>query len=183
MGDFDRVFNGLRQIGEKHRHLFGRFEVMLRSKPAARILLINIRPFGNANQRIMRLVHVGFGEIDVIGGDQWQTLSVGHFDMTALCQTFCLGWCPVLARVALQFDIKAVGIRGRQPIEKLFCCGALTGLQVHADRAVRSACQADNTGRVRCDFFQSDLRQLAGLVDVKTGIELHQILIPGLVLG
>ena len=67
--DLDSIIQRLRQIGKQRRHFLGRFKVMLRRQSPARPLLIHIGPFRDTNQRIMRLIHIGFGEIDVIGGN------------------------------------------------------------------------------------------------------------------
>ena len=56
--DFHSVFQRLWQVRKKGRHFGLRLEIMLICQAAAILLLVNIRPFCDANQRIMRFVHL-----------------------------------------------------------------------------------------------------------------------------
>ena len=82
--DLDRVFQSFRQIGKQHRHFLRRLEVMLRRQAAARFLLIHICPLRDADHRVMGLIHLRLGEIDVVGGNQGQVHLIGHFHQAAL---------------------------------------------------------------------------------------------------
>ncbi len=84
LGDLDGVFQRLGQIGEQHRHFLRCLEIMLRSQAAARLLLVDIGPFRDADHRVVRLIHLGLGEIDVVGRNQWQVHLIGHLDQAAL---------------------------------------------------------------------------------------------------
>ena len=58
LGDFNRTFNGFGQIRKQRDHFLRAFEVMLIGQPATRILLIDIGPLGDTDQRVMGLIHV-----------------------------------------------------------------------------------------------------------------------------
>mmetsp|Transcript_23472 Transcript_23472/g.41275 ORF Transcript_23472/g.41275 Transcript_23472/m.41275 type:complete len:357 (+) Transcript_23472:1523-2593(+) len=105
--DFNRVFNSLRQVGKQRHHLGLRLEIVLRGQSAARLLLVDIGAVRDADQRIMALIHVRLGEIDVICGHQWQVHRIGHLDKAALRQSLGLG-LSALARMALQLHIEPV---------------------------------------------------------------------------
>ena len=105
--NFNRVFNGFRQVGKKCDHLIGGFEIMLRRQAAARGGLINIGALGHAEHRIMGFKHRGIGEIHVVCGHQWQIHGIGHFNQAPLCQPLGLGRAALIG-VALQLDIKPV---------------------------------------------------------------------------
>ena len=142
-GDFHRVFNRLRQIGEENAHLLCRFEIMLRRQLPARILLIHIGPVRDTDQRVMRLVHVRFREIDIVGGHQRQIHGIGHLDQPAFGQTFRLGLGAILARVSLQFHIEPVREDRLKPIHQRLRRGALACLKQHSHRAFGAAGQTD----------------------------------------
>jgi hypothetical protein len=79
LGDLDRVLDRFGQIGELRRHLGRRFETMLARQPPA-ILLRDEGAVGDAEQRVMRLVHVGAAEMHIVGGDQRQVFGIGEID-------------------------------------------------------------------------------------------------------
>ena len=54
---------------------------MLCCQSAARILLIDIGPVGDANQCIVRLVHFRIGKIHIISGDHRHAVIIGQFQM------------------------------------------------------------------------------------------------------
>ena len=57
-GDGERVVAGLRQVGEQRAHVGGGLEPMLR-RDAAAVLFRQQAALGDAEQRVVRLVHVG----------------------------------------------------------------------------------------------------------------------------
>ena len=155
---------------------------MLRGQPAAFVLLIDIGPIRDTDQRVMGLVHIGLGEIDVIRRDQRDAHVIGHLDKAPLGQLFGYG-LAILAGVALQLDIKPVGKSPVQPCHQCLCRGALTALQQLPHGAARPARQTDQPTVQRLQLLQGDLRQRPALVDIKAGVQLHQVFIPGLGLG
>ena len=100
-GDFDRVFQRFRQIGKQGGHFSLGLEIVLRRQPPARGLLIDISPFGDANQRIMRLVHIGLREIDIVGRDQRQAHGISHLNQPLFTQRLGFWQAVAGAGVAL----------------------------------------------------------------------------------
>ena len=103
--DFDRVVNGFGQVRKQRDHFRLRLEIMLRCKTAAALLLVHIGAFRNADQRIMRLVHIRGGEVDVVRGHQGNVHGVGHLDKSAFGQPLGLGRAAV-TRMALQLHVQ-----------------------------------------------------------------------------
>ena len=79
-GDLDRVFQGFWQVGEEGGHLGLGFEIMLGGQTAPRLALVNISALGDADHGVMGQIHLGLGEIDVIGGNQGQAHIIGQID-------------------------------------------------------------------------------------------------------
>ncbi len=156
---------------------------MLRGQAAAGVLLVDIGALGDADQRIVRLVHVGLGEVDIVGRDQRNVHRIGHFHVAALGQALGLGRCAVFAGVALQFDVEAVAETGVQALQQCLGLGAVAGLQQHTHGAEGAAGQADQPIAERLQFVQRDLRRLPALVDVEAAVELHQVFVTALGLG
>ena len=157
--DLDGVLQSLGQIGEKGRHLVGGLQIVLRSEAAAGFLLVDISALGDADQRVMGLVHVGLREINVVGGDQGQTQRIGHLDMAAFGRTFGLGILPALARMALQLDIEPVGIGGGEAFQKRLGLDALPRLQQAADGSVGAAGEADEAIGMGLQLLGRHMRQ------------------------
>ena len=155
---------------------------MLRRQAAARGLLVDIGPLGNADQRVMRLVHLGFGEIDIIGCHQRQIHLIGQFDEPLLGQPFRRGSLPAVAGVALQLHIEALRIDRSQPRQHRPRLRPLPRLQKPPHRPVRPPGQADQPGGMARQLLQGHLRQLAALVDIKAGVQLHEVHVAGPVL-
>ncbi len=160
LGDFNGIINRFRKIGKQRHHFLWRLEVMLRRQAAAGFLLVDISPVRNADQRIMRFVHVGFREIDIVCRHQRQTHRIGHLDKGALGGAFVFGQAG-LARMALHFDIKPVTEHPRQPLHDGFGRATIALLQHAPDRAVRATGQADHALAVPLQLVQRDMRQLS----------------------
>ena len=79
-GDLDRVFQGFWQVGEEGGHLGLGFEIMLGGQTAPRLALVNISALGDADHGVMGQIHRGLGEIDIVGGNQWQAQFIGQID-------------------------------------------------------------------------------------------------------
>ena len=173
--DLHRILQRLGQIGEQRAHLCLGLQIMLRRQAAARLALVDIGPFRDADQRIMRLVHLGFGEIDVIRGDQRQAHLIGHLDKAALRRGLGLGQPPALAGMALQFHVKPVAETGRQPLHQRARLRTLPLLQEPPHRPLGPARQADQPGGVTLQLLQRHLIKLPRLVQIQAGIQLHQV--------
>ena len=101
LGDLDGIGERLRQVGEQLRHLLGGLEEMLPRQPAA-LVLGDVGALSDAQQRVVRLVVVGGGEIDLVGGDDRQRAGVGKVEQRRL------GLDLVLEAVALDLDVEPV---------------------------------------------------------------------------
>ena len=69
-----RVVERLGEVGEHLRHRVGALEVVL-ARDAAAVVLDHVAPAGDAQQRIVRLVVVGAGEVGFVGGDDGDVLA------------------------------------------------------------------------------------------------------------
>ncbi len=74
-----RAFERLRQIGEQLRHLLGGLEVVI-ARDATAVVLRHHAALGDAEQRVVGLVVVGRGEVDLVGGDERDAELVGERD-------------------------------------------------------------------------------------------------------
>ena len=72
----ERIVAGIGQIREKRAHGFRSLEPMLRCHAPA-VTFRHGAAFSDAQQRIMRFIHGRRGEIDIIGGDDWQPRGMG----------------------------------------------------------------------------------------------------------
>jgi len=176
-GDNQRVLYGLGQIAEQFAHLGGRFEIVFRGQAAA-IFLGDIAALGDADQRVMRLVHGRIGEERLIGGDQRQVVPIGQFHQLRLDAVFRL------QTMALQLDVKAPRKRaGKAAQAGLRLVGLSLGDQP-ADRSHAAAGQGDQAIGAFLDVSDRDLRKLARLGFQKGfADQLQQIGVAGVVLG
>ena len=107
-GDFHRVFHRFRQVGEQRQHLVRRLHPVL-GRDARAVVLVHITPRRDAQQRVVRLVHVGAAEEALVGGDQRQPLLVGDVDEHRFDRRL------VRRAVALHFHIEARREGGGEP--------------------------------------------------------------------
>ena len=131
----------------------------------------------------MRLIHARLREIDIIGRHKRKVHSIRHLDKAALCQAFGLWRATVFRRMALKLNIEPVAEHIRQRIHQRLRRRVLPRAQKPPHRAVWPASQTNQIARMRAQLRQRHLRQLAALVDIKTGVELHQMFIARLALG
>ena len=174
--DLDGVVQRLGQIGEQRRHFLGRFEIMLRRQAAARFGLIDIGALRNADHGVMGLEHLGLGEIDVVCGHKRQVARIGQFDAGPLGQALGRGH-SALAGVALQLDVKPVGIDRAKPRQQRLGLGRVAGLKQPPKRPIRPAAQTDQPGAMGGQFVQRDMRHAAIAAQIKRGIQGHQVLV------
>ena len=107
-GDRQRVVAGLRQIGEQRPHRLRRLEPLLRRDPPP-VALGHGAALGDAQQRIVRLVHLRRREEAFVGRHQRQAEFVGQPDQPRLHRL--LDRQPV----TLQLDRHTPGKRQREP--------------------------------------------------------------------
>ena len=173
--DLDRVFQRLRQVGEQRRHFLGRLQIMLRRQAAPGFLLVDIGAFRDADHRVMRLIHLRLGKIDVVRGDQRQAKVIGQLHMAAFAQPFGIRKAAAFARVALQLDIKSRREGGGKAAHQRFGLAGLTRLKKASHRPVRAAGQADQAAGMRLYLRQRHMRQRTVAAQVEAGIQLHQV--------
>ena len=113
---------------------------MLGRQPAA-VLGDQHLALGDADQRVMRGIIVGLGEIRLVGGDQRHFEAVGEFDQALLGLAF------VGRAVALQLDVEAVAEQRLEPLDLLGGEAALPGQQRVVDGPARAAGEADQAPR------------------------------------
>ncbi len=155
-GDLDRIVERLGQVRELRRHLGRRLEPML-ARQAAAVILRYEAPIGDAEQRIMRLVHRGGTEVHVIGGNQRQISGIGQVDQRRFGGPF------LRQVVTLQFDIEAIVEDRRQPIQQR-CSGiGLPFQQQRVDGPARPPGEGDQTFGVFGQHAQLHMRPIAGL--------------------
>ena len=108
---------------------------MVRSQPFA-FLVGDHRGFGNAEQRVMRLVEIAIGKIGVVGRNERQIVTVRQLDQAWLCPRLIR--CPVTH----QLDIEPVRKQARELGQDGLGGFCLALRQKPADRASRPAGQA-----------------------------------------
>lgn len=155
---------------------------MLRGEAAARFLLVDVGPFRDADQRVVRLEHLRPREIDVVGGNQRQAERVGHLDMPAFGQPLGRGVVPAIAGVALKLHVEPFREGGGEAPQHRLRLGALPGLEMPAHRPVGPAGEADDARRMVLQLFQRNMRQRPVAAHVEARVELHQVHVPGFVL-
>ena len=101
LGDLDGGGKRLRQVGEQRRHFGAALEAMLGGELPA-LAVGDELAFGDAQQRIVRLVILARGKERLVGCDQRNPVRVGEVDQRRLRRA--LG----RQAVTLQFDIKPV---------------------------------------------------------------------------
>ncbi len=155
-GDLDRVFDRFGQIGELRGHFRGRFEPVFAGETPA-ILLRHECAVGDAEQRIMRFIHIGAAEMHIVGRDQRDVFRVGEID-----QLFFRG-ALFGQTVTLQLDIEPVAEHRLQPVEK---CGRRVRLAFDdqaVERTARPTRQCDQSFGMGCERCRFDMRPVARL--------------------
>jgi hypothetical protein len=107
--DFDRRGDCFGQIGKERRHFRARLEPML-GRELAPVGFGHQAPFGDADQRVVRLIVLLRRKQRLVGGDERNPAFIGERDEGRL--DFAFG----ATAVALQLDIKSVA---EQPLERL----------------------------------------------------------------
>ena len=144
-GDIDRIVTGLGQIGEEGAHVGCGLEVVFSGHPPT-LVLADKGAIGDAQQRIMRRVHGGGLEIDVVGRNQRGLSLIGPGHKFRLCERFSR------RAMALKFDVKPIAEdpqhfgQGRAPFLDL----SAGHQRIH--RTVRPARKQDQSVRVIADL-------------------------------
>ena len=105
LGDDDGVVDRVREIVEQRFHLRRRTKIVVLGQTPS-FGLRQIRPLGDADQRVVGLEHVGFEKKGLVGRDQRKVQHIGKFDQLRLGLA--------LKAVAHDLDIKPPGKGGRE---------------------------------------------------------------------
>ena len=158
-GDGERVVAGLRQVGEQGAHVGGRLEPVLR-RDAAAVQFGQRAALGDAQQRVVRLVHVRLPEVAVVGRHQRDAARVGEPDQA--------GFDRGLHRqaVAMQLLDGAAGEGCVHRVQQAFSFRLLALGEQAANRSGGPAGQQQQARRVLGDPLERQLR-LQGRVSVQ----------------
>ena len=120
--------------------------VMLGQMAAVRFR--HVAAVGDAQQRIVGLVHVGRREIGVVGGYQRDVAVIGQFQPPRFDLAFEGKPMP------LKLDIEPPGEHCVQPVAHFFRRRKLAVAEQATERPVRPAREADQPVRARRQFFK-----------------------------
>ena len=148
------------------------------ARQASPVVLRDVAAAGDAQQRVVRLVVVGRGEVDLVGGHDRQRAGVGELEQHRL------GLDLVLEAVTLDLDVKPVAENLLERLETLERDLLLPLAQRFADGPVRSAREHDQAVAIRLQALDLDMRGLVlGGVEEGAGGELHEVLPAAVVAG
>ncbi len=148
-GDRERVVAGLGQVGEQGAHRGRRLEPLLGRHPPA-VALRHGAALRDAQQRVVRLVHLGAWEEALVGGDQGKVELVGQRDQA--------GFDRLLHRqaVALDLDAGAAGKGLRKGSQKATGLVELSFRQQAGERAAGAAGKQDQAVGVGAQGVKGD---------------------------
>ncbi len=137
---------------------------------AAAVVLHDVAPFGDAQQRVVRLVVVRRGEVGLVRGDDRQPERVGELEELRL--HVVLG----LEAVALDLNVEPVAERRLEPFQARLGQIVLALAQGPVDGAVGAARQHDEAVGMRLERRRRRVRRLhVGGLQVRAAHELHQV--------
>ena len=116
------------------------------------LLRIDMRRAGNAQHRIMRLVHVRLREIGRISGDQRKVARIGEVDQR------CLGTFLDRVPAPRKFDVEPFGEQRLQPVERGFGMALLAFRQKPRDRALACPGECDQPVGISGEIVHPDMR-------------------------
>ena len=149
---------------------------MLARQPAA-IVLADEGAIGDAQQRVMRLIHVGAAEMHVIGRHQRQLQAIGQVQQSVLGGAF------FRQAMTLEFDIQAIEESRRECLQCLFGRRRLAIQQKLVHRPARPAGQQDQALGMRQQPLGLHMRPVAGFhLQIGRGQQPGEIEIAGLIL-
>ena len=148
LGDFHRVGQRARHVGEQRLHLGARLEVLLVGEAAHAARVAQNFAFGNAHARLVRLVVFAGRELHRVRGDHRQLQAGGELHGGNHVR-LVLG-----AAGALQLDVEAVREQAGQPQGQFGRALFLPLQQGLAERAGLRARQGDQAARELLDPFE-----------------------------
>ena len=148
------------------------------ARQAPPLVLRDVGPIGDAQQRIVCLVVVGLGEVDLVGRNDRQRAAVGKLEQRRLRLDL------VLEAMTLDLDVEPVAENSLQRLQALEGDLVLALAQRFADRPVGSARQRDQALAVRFEALDLDVRCLIlARIEKCAGGELHEVLPAAVVAG
>ena len=149
--DYQRVGGRFRKIGEQFLHHPRRFDEGLRAGARA-FGGVDMRGIGDAQHRVMRGVHMRFGVIGRVGGDQRQVARIGEFDQRKFGGFFHRVTAPG------EFDIQPAGEQPHQPISHFCRLRIAPFRQQPRQRALARAGERDQPVRMAIQIGQRHMR-------------------------
>ena len=127
LGDFHRVVEGFRQVGEKSHHLIAGLEVLMVAVAALAPRIVQCPPLLNANPGLMRLVVLPIQKTNLVGGDHRQTRIAGKLQRGAQVSLL------IGPSGALQLDVEPLRETTRPPLGGAARSGCITAQQRKSD--------------------------------------------------
>ena len=150
---------------------------MLAGQPAP-VVLREIAPLGDADERVVRLVVAGMSEVGLVGGDERQAQLVGERHQLQL-DGLRLG-----EAMPLQLDVEPIAENLREAFDAARRQRHLRVAKSRVDRPVGAAGQSDQAGRMLGEESQRHLRRRRAIaIEPGRARQRHQIAIARLVLG
>ena len=176
-GDLDGVLDRFRHVGEQGRHFLLALEIMLGCQPAT---LLGDQHFalGDADQCVMGRVVVRLGKVGFVGGNK------RHFELEGEIDEPLLRLALGRRAVPLEFDVEAIAEHRLETFDLLGGKAPLASQQRVVDGTLWAAGEADEACRMRTEIIPGDV--VLGILragEIGPRGELHQVLIPLLVLG
>ena len=175
--DLDRRGDRLGQIGEQRGHFGAGLEPVL-GRELAPVGLDHQPPFGDADQRVMRLVVLALGEQRLVGRDQRDAARIGELDERRLGGAFGR------SAVALQLDVEPVAEQPRQRLAAPARQTALAGDDRRIERPAGPSGQRDQAIGLALEPSELEMRLLVRRrLEKCARIEPHQAAVAALARG
>ena len=174
-GDFQSVVAGLGQVREGLTHGGGGLQIMLGRHPAP-IVLTEVGAIGDAEQSLVRSVHILGGEIHIVGGHERNISLVGEGHEVRLGARFRRQTVTLQLHIKPVFERLAHNFKRRPPL------GNLVRRHQGINWTIRAARQQDQPG-VQFRHLGPRHERIAPLpVQITHGRQGHQVQPAGLVL-
>ena len=186
VGDFLRVFDGFRQVGEEGYHLFRGLEPFLAGVAHA-VGVVNILAGVEANQQVMRLRVLRIEEMHVVGGEELDAQLLRHlyllFDAAFLVVIDLRALFRVFRRVAHDFQVIVLAEKVFVPQGSGFCPFEVACHDFLVNLAAKAGGGDYQPLVVLFQQFLVDTGAVIITVHVGSGGQLHEVLVTGEVLG
>ena len=153
----ERIVAGIGQIREKPAHGFSLLEPMFGGHAPA-VAFRHGAAFSDAEQRVMRFIHGGGSEIDIIGGDDRQVRGMRQGEQGGFQPGF------FFPPMAVEFHRQPIREGFLEPRQQPFRSGFLAFQQKAGDWAERAARQQEQPFRMFRELFKRDRRFAGGIL-------------------